>query len=168
MNKGGREALLGLLLKRDISKFNAEAIPATKEREHQKLLSAPAGDKIVINFAQDGWLPAATERPHAARSYVGSSRQDGLFPAMRQGSGRALQYASDRELAEILKGWGFERVRDRNGTVWVAPALPQLRFNIARKYPGVEWDRATEWGQVSASAATLHAEDTGGQGELRF
>lgn len=153
LNSGGREALLGVLLKRDISKFNAEAIPSTKERYHQKLLSAPPGDKIVIGFAQDGRLPEKTDRTDAARPYCDHNRQDGLYPAMRRSSGRALQYESDQDLANILREWGFEHNRDRYGTIWVAPPLAQLRTDIAKKYPAIKWDTMTEWGQELAPAA---------------
>lgn len=146
MNNGGREALLGLLLRRDISNFNAEAIPATKERELQKLLSAPAGDKIVIDFAQDGRLPCCTERPDAAHPYHDHNRREGLYPAMRAGSGKGLQYASDQDLAGILGDWKFQRTRDRHGTVWIAPPLTPLREAIAAKYPGIEWDQdLSDW-----------------------
>ena len=148
MNNGGREALLGLLFKRDISEFNAEAIPQTKEREHQKLLSAPLGDKIVIGYAQEGQLPCSDDRRDAARPYRDQRRQEGLYPAMKQSGGKALQYASDAEHADILKNWGFQRTRDRYGTLWVAPPLAQLRANIAKKYPAIEWDNIiSEWGQ---------------------
>jgi hypothetical protein len=153
MNNGGREALLGLLLNRDISKFNAEAIPATKEREHQKLLSAPAGDKIVIGFAQDGRLPCSDQRrPDAARPYADHTRQDGLFPSMRTSSGKALQWESDQDLGHILTTWGFQRTRDRQGTLWVAPPLMDLRAAINKKYPAAQWDMMTNWGQENEQA----------------
>jgi hypothetical protein len=53
LKNGGSEALLGLLLQRDIRDFNAEAIPETHERRQQKLNSASPGDKVIIEFAQD-------------------------------------------------------------------------------------------------------------------
>jgi hypothetical protein len=149
MNNGGREALLGFLLGRDISKFNAEAIPATREREHQKLISATPGDKVVIGFAQNGELPGSTNREDAARSYSGHDRKSGLYPAMRESSGKALRYESDQDLADILKKWGFEHTRGRYGTVWVAPPLAQLRDDITKKYPAVEWNTITEWGETT-------------------
>jgi hypothetical protein len=162
MNNGAREALLGLLLKRDISKFNAEAIPATKERALQKLLSAPPGDKIVIEFAQDGRLPCCTERFDAARPYADHNRHDGLYPAMRASSGKALQYESDQDLARLLMEWKFRRDRDRYGTVWIAPPLTQLRASIARRYPAVEWDQnLTDWVRETTIAVRQTAEDVG-------
>ena len=163
MNNGGREALLGLLLNRDINKFNAEAIPATKEREWQKLLSAPASDKIVIEFAQNGRLPcSAAGRPDAARPYADHNRQDGLFPAMKQSSGKALQYESDQDLADILKGWKFQRDRDRHGTIWIAPPLLQLRTAITKKYPAIEWDQdLTDWVREPAECVWQTTGDVG-------
>ena len=59
LNNGGDAALLGLLLDRNIHGFNAEAIPETAERKRQKLQSAPAGDQVIIEFAQEGCLPGA-------------------------------------------------------------------------------------------------------------
>ncbi len=163
MNNGGREALLGVLLKRDISKFNAEAIPATKERALQKLLSAPAGDKIVIEFAQDGRLPCCTaDRSDAARPYADRTRHDGLYPAMRASSGKALQYESDQDLVGILTGWGFRRDRDRYGTLWVAPSLTDLRARITKRYPAIVWDQnLTDWIREPAEAAGQGAADVG-------
>jgi hypothetical protein len=75
-----------------------------------------------------------------------------MYPAMRRSSGRALQYESDQDLANILRLWGFEHKRDRYGTIWVAPPLVQLRAGIAKKYPTIKWDTTTEWGQDATPA----------------
>ena len=70
LKNGGSEALLGFLLDRDIRDFNAEAIPETAERRQQKLNSASAGDKIIIEFALEACLPGAlSKRPWIARAH---------------------------------------------------------------------------------------------------
>ena len=89
LNNGGSEALLGFLLDRDIRGFNAEAIPETSERHQQILKSAPVGDQLIIEFAQDGCLPTALrDRPWIARSRPDQDipRKDqtpGLYEVMR-------------------------------------------------------------------------------------
>ena len=81
MKTGGREALLGLLLKRDISKFNAEAIPATKERELQKILSAPPGDRIIIGFARTaGYLAQRHALTLPGHTTASTARTDCIQP----------------------------------------------------------------------------------------
>lgn len=154
MRDGGRAALLGLLLDRDISKFNPEAIPMTTERNTQILLSAPAGDKIVIEFAQEARLPGAIGKgskkdvfdtaPARSRTVSGETYNPGLYSAMAE---RGLKRASENELADILKAWGFVRRHGEHGTEWQAPALGFLQAAINAKYPAVIWDDplATEW-----------------------
>ena len=68
------------------------------------------------------------------------------------------------DLADILKSWEFQRKRDRDGTLWIAPPLSQLRDAISRKYPAVEWENtATEWSGGAALGAAIGqtAEDVG-------
>jgi Mesyanzhinovviridae DNA primase len=150
MNRGGRAALLGYLLKRDISEFNPEAIPETTERNTQKLMSAPAGDKMILEFAMDGALPGAVgaARPWLARAHAKGSEQPGLLDAMRHRGGSSLQRASDVALTDILKEWKFTRHPLGDGTGWAAPPLAELRDAISSKYPAITWDtRVTDWAQ---------------------
>jgi hypothetical protein len=115
LKNGGSEALLGLLLDRDIRGFNAEAIPETAERRQQKLNSAPAGDKIIIEFAQDACLPGThgSNRPWIARAHADprvsrNHQTPGLYDAMRARGGTKLAHMSDPALAKILKDWGVQ------------------------------------------------------------
>ncbi len=143
MKNGGRAALLGYLLRRDITNFNPERIPNNAERGVQKMLSAPAGDKVVIGFAQDGHLPGAlsAKRPHIARANgIGC-----LYPAMRERGGRALAHETEVALADIIKAWGFTRHPLGDGAGWKAPPLLDLRAAINAKYAGsIEWDAFTK------------------------
>ena len=89
----GRQALLGFLLKRNISEFTAEAIPETAERDSQKRMSAPAGDKVIIEFALEGHLPGAL----AKRPWIARANGEGcLYPSMKQRGGRTLAHQSTR------------------------------------------------------------------------
>jgi hypothetical protein len=147
-DNGGTEALLGFLLKHDISRFNPECIPETAERRHQKLLSAPAGDQVIIGFAQAGALPGALHaRPWLARAHPGPllSEQVGLLDAMKARSGRNLAHLSDKKLTDILKSWGFTSWRSDECRGWKAPLLAELREKILIKYPAVQFDECDDW-----------------------
>jgi hypothetical protein len=170
MNNGGRAALLHMLLERDIAEFNAEDIPQTKELETQKLLSATAGDVVIIGFAQEGHLPGAlvnfggNSRKHD-RPWIAKSRGAGcLFEEMQRRGGRDLQHATDVALSRILKSWRFKSKPLGDCMGWEAPPLDKLRAAIAAKYPGVLWDHPelSDWGGVSADEAERqrkHARD---------
>jgi hypothetical protein len=151
---GGYEALLGFLLDRDIRNFNPEAIPETPERQMQQLLSASAGDKVIIEFAQEGILPGAlSQEPRLARATIHSRVELGLLDAMKINGGSKLANESHNMLAGILKAWGFIKKHRGYGTVWKAPSLPVLRTKLKEKYPAVEFDGRTEWGSTPAPDA---------------
>jgi hypothetical protein len=167
MENGGRAALLGLLLKRDISNFNPERIPETAERQEQKLLSAPAGDKVVIGFAQDGMLPGAI----AGRPWIAQARgQHCLFDEMQRRGGSALQRMSEVNLADLLKRWGFKRHPLGYGTGWAAPALQDLRAAVKKRYPSVTWDclRSSEWCAPTQDQRARSPGDLHEQAEVPF
>lgn len=145
MKNGGRAALLRMLLDRDISKFNAESFPRTEEGRRQIRLSAPAGDKVIIGFAQEGQLPGALDK----RPWIAVARGKGnLYEAMRERGDHWLRVADEQKLADIIKEWGFKSHHLGYGRGWQAPALAELRAAVSRKYPGVEWDSngLKEWG----------------------
>jgi len=152
MKNGGYAALLGYLLNRDISNFDAEAIPETQERRFQQLQSAPAGDQIIITFAQDGCLPGAiADRPWIARPHRGltlSTEGMGLLDEMKARGGQKLAHLSDHKLAEILKTWNFKPKSLGDSRGWEAPLLPDLRLAILAKYPAVKFDDQTEWSKA--------------------
>jgi hypothetical protein len=152
MRNGGSAALLGFLLKRDISNFEAEAIPETAERLRQKLLSAPAEDQVLIGFAHDGRLPGALySRPWIARANQDLNKTlpqpPALFDAMRERGGQKLSRLSDHKLADILKTWDFKPKSLGDSRGWEAPALSELRKAILAKYPAVKFedDAPTKW-----------------------
>jgi hypothetical protein len=162
MRMGGRAALLDLLLNRDISKFNPEAFPRTDESRIQKHLSAPAGDRLVIEFALDGQLPGAVN----GRPWIAQARGDGcLYDAMRERGGYRERMSDETYLAGIIKGWGFVRHPLGYGAGWRAPSLADLRQAIDKKYPGFTWDpEIGEWGQrIKTEAEQPAAKDHRGK-----
>jgi hypothetical protein len=183
LKKGGSEALLGLLLKRDIRHFNAEAIPETYERSQQKLNSASPGDKVIIGFAQDACLPGAIpNRPWIARvhgeSWLPKHHQtSGLYDVMKVRGGMKLAHMSDTALSDILKTWGFRSKSLGKSRGWEAPQLLDLRKLISDKFSAVEFDDRTEWiadgerdsedpgAATSGTRATNSTADTGNADE---
>jgi hypothetical protein len=151
LKNGGSEALLGFLLNCDIRGFNAEAIPDTAERRQQKLNSASAGDKIIIEFVQDACLPGAVPnrpwiaRPHADPQLPKQCQTPGLYDVMKQRGGAKLAHMSDTALAAILKTWGFKAKSLGTSRGWEAPPLSDVRKAILAKYPAVDFDNRTEW-----------------------
>jgi Family of unknown function (DUF5906) len=178
LKNGGSEALLGLLLNRDIRHFNAEAIPETYERSQQKLNSASPGDKVIIEFAQDACLPGAIpNRPWIARAH-GEKRlakhlqTPGLYDVMKARGGAKLAHMSDTALSGILKSWRFKSKPLGNSRGWEAPPLPDLRKSIRAKFRVVEFDDRIEWiadneqgfdqGETTSTTSTAQtAEDIG-------
>jgi hypothetical protein len=151
LKNGGSEALLGLLLNRDIRHFNAEAIPETYERAQQKLNSASPGDKLIIEFAQDACLPGAMpKRPWIARAHgerwlPKHLQTPGLYDLMKARGGAKLARMSDTALSGILKAWRFKSKSLGSSRGWEAPPLTDLRNLISAKFRAVEFDGRQEW-----------------------
>jgi hypothetical protein len=145
MDRAGRAALLRMLLDRDISKFNPEAFPRTAEIGVQKLLSAPAGDKIIIDFARDGLLPGAL----AKRPWIAPARGEGnLFDTLQRRGDLRMRTCAESHLADIIKAWGFTQHPLGYAAGWAAPSLSELRAAIDSRYPGIVWDsKIAEWRQ---------------------
>jgi hypothetical protein len=164
MKNGGRAALLYLLLERDISNFNSEDIPNNAELLKRKVYSAPAGDRVIISFAQDGYLPGAlVDMPGHKRDrpWIARSRGDGcLLDEMKRRGGRDMNYMDEVKLTDILKEWKFVRHPLGDGAGWKAPPLDELRRKLSEKYPGIEWDNpdVTEWGARSEAEAAEQVE----------
>lgn len=168
LKNGGSEALLGLLLERDIRDFNAEAIPETDERLQQKLSSAPPGDKVIIEFAQDGCLPGAIpNRPWIARAHGESwlakhHQTPGLYDVMKARGGTKIAKMSDTALSRILKAWGFKSKSLGNVRGLEAPPLLDLRKAISAKFRAVEFDGRQEWVARDAQGYDDQGATTGG------
>ena len=163
LKNGGSEALLGLLLDRDIHGFNAEAIPETAERRQQKLNSA-SGWRQDYHRVCDRRLPclAHFQSDHGLREHtvsLGVTRHLqtlGLFDVMKAHGGPKLAHKSDTDLAKILKDWDFKSKPLSKSKAWEAPPLLDLRKAILTKYPAVEFDDRSEW--VAADGSDDDAE----------
>src|SRR5262245_65165850 len=59
MDNAGREALLDLLMQRDLSKFNVRSVPLTSALASQKAYSRRGIDRLIEILAHDGILPCA-------------------------------------------------------------------------------------------------------------
>lgn len=151
MANGGREALLRMLLARDVSGFNPEAMPHTAEADVQKLLSADPLDAIVIGLATDGVLPRASGPENRYTPSRDHHTGIGLFTDIRKRGGRAVTFKNENDIGALLKRWGFERKNLREFRGWTAPVLKDLRAGIKKKYPATEFpDDGDTWSDGGA------------------
>ena len=142
--------------------------PETAERKHQKLLSASAGDQVIIEFAQAAVLPGALDkhpwiaRPHGDPLLPRGDQKPGLLDEMRTRGGQKLSRLSDNKLTDILKDWNFNSKALSDSRAWEAPLLPELRAAILAKYPAVEFDDRTEWrtGEFDRRSGNYDGADT--------
>jgi hypothetical protein len=83
MNEGGREALLHLLLHRNLSGFNVRSVPQTDALKDQKAYSRRGVDRLVEIIAHEGVLPV----PHASYPDIavstGEERGEGFYTRAR-------------------------------------------------------------------------------------
>jgi hypothetical protein len=163
MNSGGRAALLSFLNARNVEDFNAEKMPATEELQLQKRLSVNAKDGLVLDWANVGHLPGATQNmPYVARSGE-------LFRAMRDAGGVELKNMSEAKLRNVLREWGFRSHPLNTGGGWEAPKLEQLRAHLERKLPGTVWDHPeiVAWGGLTAAQQEAKQREREADGKVR-
>ena len=90
MEAGGREALLGHLLERDLSTFNVRDVPQTEALADQKAHSRRGVDRLVEMVAHSGILPAAHSKHPNVAVTSGEGTANGLL-CRGQGPGARSQ-----------------------------------------------------------------------------
>src|SRR5262249_41511460 len=83
MDSGGREALLDLLMQRDLSQFNIRSVPLTSALATQKAYSRRGTDRLVEILAHDGILPCADASDPSITITTGEDKGEGFYPAAR-------------------------------------------------------------------------------------
>ena len=108
MAEGGREALLQLLLHRDLSKFNIRAVPMTEALAEQKARSRRGVDLLVEMLAAEGRLPNAHGQYPNIAITSGEDRGEGFWARTRV-LVPGLRHESSRVIMRSLKNkWGCE------------------------------------------------------------
>jgi hypothetical protein len=139
MDNGGREALLHLLLNRDLSDFNVRAVPQTKALAEQKAHSRRGIDRLVETIAHEGALPAAHfDRPDVALT-GGEDKGQGFYGAARS-LVPDLRHMSSIGIAKALReDWGCFPWRGNNQRGLWFPPLAELRKLFDQKHGGQAW-----------------------------
>jgi Primase C terminal 2 (PriCT-2)/Family of unknown function (DUF5906)/RepB DNA-primase from phage plasmid len=81
MDNGGREALLHLLLDRDLTNFNVREVPLTEALAEQKAYSRRGVDRLIEVIAHDGCLPAQHIVYLDVAVTSGEEKGEGFYPA---------------------------------------------------------------------------------------
>jgi hypothetical protein len=142
MLNGGREALLHLLLERDISDFQVRRVPETDALNDQKALTLRGPARIVFNMLASGTAPILRE--------IEDPNFSAVFVATRDVAGSAKdETAVGRELARIALDPGGDRQRidgrQRRG-FWL-PSLEEARTAWERVQGArVRWPPGGRWG----------------------
>jgi hypothetical protein len=164
MAKGGREALLDLLLKRDLVKFNVRAVPQTEALADQKARSRRGIDALIESMAQDGVLLAAHQRYANVALTTGETKGEGFFAEAKK-LVPDLKYTSSTVIRRTLREqWGCKDWRGEARHRGIEfPALGELREAFDRMHGDQKW---TETGEADWSRPPLEPgayPDAGGE-----
>lgn len=107
---GGREALLHMLMNRDLSQFEVRTVPKTAALMDQKLRSMNPLDEWLMGLLHEGKLPENPAGiPDVATSNGGMSLDKIIFMGLFQHAREtvpSLRNVSDTKLGRHLKSWG--------------------------------------------------------------
>jgi hypothetical protein len=150
MENGGREALLYLLLHRDLSGFNVGAVPQTDALATQKAFTRRGIDRLIEQICHDGILPSAhTIHPNVAVT-TGEEEHRGFYYAART-LVPDLRYDSSIVIANRLKEWGCEPWKSGYQRGIRFPALADLRLRFDCKHGPQDWP-TSEGGELDWEA----------------
>jgi hypothetical protein len=152
LDTGGREALLDLLMRRDLSKFNIRSVPLTSALAKQKAYSRRGIDRLIEFIAHEGILPSVHHRCRDVALTTGAERGEGFYCAARS-LVPDLKYDSQIVINSRLKeDWGCTAWKSgcQRGLKFLP--LKELRDRFDKKHgpqnwPVVEGERV-EWGGV--------------------
>ena len=148
MQSGGREALLGLLLKVDLTGFHTENFPRTAEHDRQRARTRHGIDAFIEEICHDGRLPCADGTYADIAITSGKENGQGFDHYIRTRT--ELRNLTPIQVKNELKRWGCTPFRESSGARRTGvrfPPLAELRQRFTEKHGGVEWEAADvdEW-----------------------
>ena len=149
MDNGGREALLDLLMQRDLSKFNIRSVPLTSALASQKAYSRRGIDRLVEILAHDGILPCADASDPGITITTGEDKGEGFYSAARKLAPDLKHLSSQIIAVSLRKEWGCTRWKSGYQRGIQFPPLPELRDRFDKRHGKQEWPvepGPTEWG----------------------
>jgi hypothetical protein len=145
MDNGGREALLDLLLERDLCEFDVRKVPQTAALLDQKARSRRDIDLLIEIIAHDGVVPAGHRTLAKVAITSGEAEAKG-FHAEARIHVPSLKHMSPPVIVKQLKtDWGC-KIWESNGRCGIEfPDLADLRARFEKKHGAQEWPERTEW-----------------------
>ena len=146
MENGGREALLHLLLNRDLAGFNIRAVPQTAALARQKQHSRRGVDRLIEIIAHDGRLPSAHETYPNIAVTTGADDLKG-FTVTSRVLVPDLKYESPIIIGNKLRDdWGCARWHSNSQRGFKFPPLKELRRRFEERHGQQDWSgEVTEW-----------------------
>jgi Family of unknown function (DUF5906) len=142
MDDGGREALLYLLLNRDLKDFNVRLAPQTKALAEQKAHSRRGVDRLVEIICHNGTLPCVQISHLEVAVTSGEEKGEGFYHAARV-LVPELKHDSSIVLAGKLKAeWECVPWKAGNQRGIRFPALSRLREMFDEKHGNQDWPTA--------------------------
>jgi hypothetical protein len=111
MDNGGREALLDLLMRRNLSKFKIRLVPLTTALASQKAYSRRGIDRLIEILAHDGLLPCAEASDPSVTVTTGEDKGEGFYPAARKFAPDLKHLSSQIIAVTLKKEWGCTRYK---------------------------------------------------------
>src|SRR5262249_26557911 len=149
MESGGREALLHLLLNRDISKFDPRRVPQTEALAEQKAFSRRGMDRLIEIIAYDGVVPAIDSIGPNVAITTGEDKGEGFYHAAKTLVPDLKHLASIGIAKALRKDWGCNEWHRgyRRGIEF--PPLRELRDLFDKKHGKQDWPNIEEWGTAN-------------------
>jgi hypothetical protein len=138
MDNGGREALLHLLMRRDISGFNVRVVPQTAALADQKAHTRRGIDRLIEQIAHEGVLPAVHSSSPNVAVTTGEAKNEGFYFQARA-LVPDLKFLSSIVIALKLKEWGCEPWHVGNQRGIEFPSLVDLRKKFDARHGKQEW-----------------------------
>ena len=154
MQKGGREALLGMLLALDLRTFNPEEFPRSTEHALQRARSRHGIDGFIEEVCHEGRLSWAVAAYPDVAITSGEQHGSGFDHFIRNKADAELRRMGPGKVKNALKrDWGCGHWKESRGERRAGvhfPPLADLRRAFIEKHGNVEWRAADveEWETV--------------------
>jgi hypothetical protein len=146
MQSGGREALLYMLLNRDISAFNVRRVPRTDALEAQKSYTRSGIDRLVEKCASEGVLPFGHRTHSNVAVTSGEDQGRGFYVAARRISPDLRRTGSVAIARTLKKDWECNPWHSGGERGIEFPPLQKLRRLFDQKHGAQDWDDdVKEW-----------------------
>jgi hypothetical protein len=160
MRNGGREALLGFLLKVNLSSYNPESFPRTAEHVRQQANTRKGVTALVEEWCHEGRLPCADiDHPDVAIT-SGAEFGRGFDFYVKKQAPTDVQRLGTLKVKNKLKEWKAEHWRESSGLRRAGiqfPPLQDLRRKFEEQFGPQQWraPNVTEWETAGGAAYNM-------------